>query len=221
MKRFYALIVIIISFMFIPSSVNASFCDYTELARLKNIANNINMSYHYVEQNEDVIFNITFSNLKEGIKIIDLTNNLIYRYDVNSPLELNLNGYSDGKTYQFDIYAESTNCENGKLLSLYANLPFYNKYYTNPICDGIESYTLCQKWYQHGFSNEEFIKRVKNYKASLVIKPVEDENNTSQYTYISDFLAKYYYYFLATIIIGGIYSISRLTKKDDFDLKTE
>ena len=221
MKRVYALIVIIISFMFIPSRVSASFCDYTELARLKNIASNINMSYNYSEKNEDAIFNITFSNFKEGIKMIDATNNLTYRYDVNKQFEFTLDGYNDGKTYRFDIYAENTECESAKLLSLYANLPFYNKYYVNPICDEIESYNLCQKWYQHGLSNEEFIKRVKDYKTSLTIKHNENKTNTSQYIYISDFLAKYYYYFLLTIIIGGIYSISRLTKKDDFDLKTE
>lgn len=225
MKMKYIFIVLLFSFILIPINVKALFCDYSELARLKNIANNIVVSYNYVEENGDVKFNIALANIRPGIKIIDVSLNQVYRYGYTSANlnEIVLYGYNDDTTYRFDVYAESTACASSKLISLYANLPAYNKYYDDTICRGIENYSLCQKWSKNDLTYELFLKKVNEYKKSLVVDPIDETKNNSnnQFTYILTLLADYYYYFLIIVIAGGSYSIYHLAKKDDFDLKTK
>lgn len=169
MKR---IIFLLILFLFIPK-VNALNCQFSEMARAKKLASNVNISYDYVEKNNSVTFSINLLNLHKDIYFVDETNGKIYNYSKN---EINLSNYKSGQTVKYTFYSTHPDC-NEPLVTLRVVLPTYNQYYKDQVCVGAETYSLCQKWSSHGLAYDEFVKKVNEYKESLNKK---QENNNSE-----------------------------------------
>ena len=211
MKRI--VIVFILMLLFPMVKVNGAGCDYSNLSRLKKIASNVNISYDYIEKNNDVTFNITLNNLNKEIYFVDLTNYRTYNYTKE---EFVITGYQSGESIRYDFY--SKDCPSQVLASIRLNLPSYNSYYKDEVCKGVESYSLCQKWSSHNLSYEKFLERVTNYKNSLISEPEPlpepTVNELSITQIIINFLLDYYVIILIVLILGlvGVYMLS---KKDD------
>lgn len=207
-KIIYYLITTII--LFIPNIVGATRCNNTEKVALASLAQNISITYDYVEQNHQVSFYIIFSNLQPGLKIKDVMNNKEYYY--NGP-ELVLPGYQPGKNYRFDIYAATT-CDS-RLYSHYVSIPGYNPYYDDPICQNM-NIGLCQKWVTVTYDYNTFVNEVNKYKQNNTIQIEEEQEEVlGIYDYIFNFFANYYYIIFPIIIVAGITGIIILRKKDD------
>lgn len=209
-KKILYIFVICISMCF-PSIVWAARCDNAEKINLSSLAQNISVTYDYIEENHQVSFHIIFTNLQPGLKIKDVTNNKEYYYNGS---ELTLYGYAPGKNYRFDVYANTT-C-NSRLYSHYVTLPGYNPYYDDAACNGVNA-SICQKWVNMNYDYNTFLNEVNKYKQNNTNEPIE--NNEQEilgiYDYIFQFIVKYYYIIFPIIIIGGISGIIVLRKKDD------
>ena len=208
MKKLLLLIILLI----VPTiEVQGSYCNYQDVAKYKKIASNINYSYEYEEINNDVVFHITLVNLNPALYLKDSKNN-IYNYTSN---EIVVDAKS-GENLIFYVYPTDTFCNQKEYLyTLRVQLPTYNTFYKDPLCVGIENYTLCNKWSTHNLSYENFKQKVIEYKESLN-KPqviVEDEEKGLLY-YIIFFLTKYYYLVLLAIIITS-YIIYIRNKKNN------
>lgn len=213
------IIPLLLLFFMIPIHVKASiFCTFETKAYLKSLASNINMSYDYVISNDKAIFSITFTNVYKDFILVDKTNNKTYYPDTTKDLsEIKIEGYESGKTYTFQIYTTVTDCDDEILITLYANLPYYNSFYDLDVCSGLDSYDLCSRWYNHGLTKEKFIETVEKYKESLKEEKKDDDNSDdSKLPYILEFYLKYYYIILPIIILGGGYVIYQHNKKDSF-----
>lgn len=207
-KIIYYLITTIIAC--VPNIVSATRCDNTEKVKLASLAQNISITYDYVEQNHQVSFHIILSNLHPGLKIKDVVNNKEYYYNGS---ELVLPGYQPGKNYRFDIYADTT-CDS-RLYSHYVSIPGYNPYYDDPVCQNM-NISLCQKWITVNYDYNTFVNEVNKYKKNNTIQIEEPQEQVlGLYDYIFDFFAKYYYIIFPTIIVVGIALIIILRKKDD------
>ncbi|MGE5455843.1 MAG: hypothetical protein ACM3O4_01880 [Ignavibacteriales bacterium] len=224
-KYFYYLVFVTILFMN-PLIINAE-CTYGEKVRLQKIAGNINFSYDFEEKvsNGEVTgieFFITIANMHPDIYIKDILNNTFYYYNANSAIVRN-GDYMNGITAVFNIYSNTENCKNELIYIKYVNLPYYNRYYTDEVCKGVEGYELCQRWQNTGLTYSQFVKKVNEYKKSLIVdeepnNPNED-NKEFDFEYIYQFFSKYYFIILVTIIVVCLSAIFYINKRNSFDLK--
>lgn len=188
-------------------------CSLNEQARLRKAA--MDTSFQYVEHNYDM--GTCFD-----VKIVGFTSDMYVAVAKDRSISFSHNEGTDyaislcllpGETELLDFYAtNNTKCPNQKILTKTLQVPYYNYYANNPICDGLEDYPLCQKYtklYTSISSEEEFVKRVSAYKESLV-KDTDDDNvkeptknETTLLDSILKFLANDYLYFLIAIIIAG------------------
>lgn len=205
-------------FFFLPKPVSASiFCTYEMKSYLKNLASNMNLSYDYIEQNENAIFTITISNVYKEFYIKEKKTGQIYYPDTSKEIsEIILNNYISGQTYQFEVYTNIVNCEDEILATFYTSLPSYNPYYKEEVCKGIEESELCSKWSNHSLSKEQFIEKVEQYKQSLKKEKIEIPKEEEKLPYLLEFYLNYYYIILPVIIIGCGYFIYLYNKKDSF-----
>lgn len=219
MKRYFLILILLI----IPISVKASECDYQDMARYQKLASNINFSYDFVESNNTVSFNITVSNMHNDLYIVDETTGNVFSSATVGSSETVLYNYQPGNDYKFSIIPYDIYCFEEVVMSRYVNLPAYNPYYNDPVCQGNEQYKLCQKWFKMDYSYENFVKNVNNYKENL---NNEENIEETENMHTDDFLNKIivgfldnYVIILVTIIAICTIGISIISKKDKFDLK--
>lgn len=224
MKKYLGFFVAIIA-VFIPfKSVNAaSICDDKNASDYKYVASNVNVIYTYKMIDDKPVFTITFTNLFYGNVIKD---NLGHRYtymDFQSETELSLDGYSDNQRLTFYIY--ENDCGSRLLATKYVTLPKYNSLSTDPICKGVENYSLCQRWGEINVSYDEFVKKVTAYKESKKKIVVEEKPFVAELSLrdkIFRFVGKYYVYLVSAVVLvilflAALKSVS--LKKNQFDFK--
>lgn len=179
-------------------------CTVDDKIRYLSLASNITTSYDYTEDNDRVTFSITIHNVHKDLVVKDTINNKSYSSNRNDLNNYTISNLKDGTNYSFSIYAKRGDCSYKLLNTVYVNLPRYNKYYKDPICNGLENYNLCQRWGEIGNINyETFKEKVEEYKKETVIEEEIKDNNKKSLSIIEslgDFWAKYYLY----ITIGTI-----------------
>jgi len=187
--------------------VEALYCSYSEQARLKKMASNINYTYDFVEVDNTVNFKITLVNLRPELYLVDPLTEQVYNYNGE---ELVLDNRKSGEVVKFNVYSNVEYCTE-QLYTITITLPTYNPYYKDSICSGLDSYSLCGRWTKHSYNYDEFVKKVSDYKASLN-KPndpdVITEHQRGIWDVIANYMVKFYYIPLLLIIIGcsvGIY----------------
>lgn len=217
MKKYKKFFVILVVFIFCPKNVRALLCENIDKVRYQDLAKNISYSYDAVENNGTVKFTVTFSNIPKQFAIKNVNRNEWYSYKGS---ELKIANLESNKNYRFDIYVESDDgCDNIAMYTLNVNLPYYNKYYTDSLCRGIEQYKLCQKWVNTQYTYEEWKKQVNKYRDSLnESNKKEDEKNTKSWIEkIIELYGQTYYIILPlVIIIGGIIIYVYNKKRDLF-----
>ena len=211
-KLFWLLILLV------PFSIKAVNCDYQDLSRYQQLASNINFSYDYIEANNSVTFNITVSNMPDELYIIDTSTGNVFSKATTGLSETILYGYQAGTNYRFDIIPYDEYCY-GTTLTKYVNLPAYNSYYLDSVCNGAESFSLCQKWTDVNLSHEEFVKQVNEYKNSN--KQIENNSEYIQNDFLNKIIVGFldnYVIILVSIIVVCTIGIIILSKKDKFNL---
>lgn len=199
------------------------YCTTEEKIRYSTLASNIETSYDYVETKDGVSFNVTIHNVHKDLIIEDKQTGKRYSSNKKSLNNFVIKNLKDGVNYSFSVYSNNPDCTYRAYNTLYVNLPKYNKYYKDLVCEGASDYLYCQKWAEIGNLNyEEFVNLVINYKKKPVIEeeiiPIEKPNEIKWIYAFGDFWAKYYIYIsLGTIIICMTIIIIK-TKHDSFDL---
>ena len=212
MKKKIILLTLLILF---PISGKALDCSYAEQARLRKIASNVTASYEYVENGDSVSFNITLTNITNEIYVHDYNGEVDYRY--NGSNEIVIKGYSAGENVRYQIYPTKANCAKSYLANKYVNIPYYNKYYKDPLCEG-KNYSICGKWQRVTLTYDEFVKTISEYdKKDNQDIDVKNEEKNSIFDMISKFIFDYYIFIIAGgTIIFVLTSVLR-RKKSKFD----
>ena len=195
-------------------------CEYSAIARLKSLVGNINISYDYKIVENKAYFDVTLTNIPEGVYFVDNKTNLTYSYDDTDNGELTIKNY-EGNSGTYKFFSALTDCYGTSLSSKYYNFPKYNIYYGDELCLDIPNYSLCQKWASVNYNRDEFEKIVNEYKnkenSSLEeqITVVYEKNLIDK---IAELYAKYYYLFLGAMILACVISIIIKRRKDSFNL---
>ena len=208
MKKINKLFFIVV--MMIPVTIKAA-CTNQELARFKTLASNVDTYYEFDEITQQM--NLTIYNLSNELRI--LINSKIYSTD-QSPLgETKINNLSPGQTIKLYIYPKNGECKQYGLKTMYANLPYYNKYYNNEVCIN-NNHTLCSKWANTtSYTYEQFVEKIK--RETQIEEQEKAPEAEMKKNGILDFLLDYYIIILLLIIGIGITLIYKLDKKSKFD----
>jgi len=217
-KLIYTFIIFFIGVL----NVDAIFCDYSELTRIRKQASQVNIMSEYKEVDDEVLFTITIYNLRPNQYVIDTITNKRYDYGYNKEKEseIVIDNIKKSGMYKFEVYSIENTCNEKALNTLYVTLPTYNKYYKDKLCKGIESYKLCQKWFGTEITYERFKEEINNYKNS--IKPneeIDEEKEETIFDYLINIYINTYYIILPLFIIillMPIYSIYKKKYKVDF-----
>lgn len=215
MKKISLILIFIITFITSIQDYNAA-CTYTRISNLKKIAANVDITYTYKISDNKATFDITVANMTNDIYLYDSFSDKKYI----KTGEFVINDFNDGTKYRFFIKSNDKNCKDEVLLTKYITLPKYNPYYGDPICKGIESYELCQRWGAFNIgSYKEYKSKIEKYKASIakneVVQEKKKEMNIKEV--ILNFLLEYYVYILLGVIAICLILIYYLKKKDSFN----
>lgn len=209
MKRILFFLLIL---LFPILNANANYCKYSEIAHYKALAANINTSYEYVEKNNKISFTVTINNLNKELYLVDTTNDKIYK----NKDEIVITEYKPGASIKYNVYSTNSRCSDELLFVIRINLPSYNEFYNDDVCIDAESYILCQKWYSHNYNHDEFIKKVSDYKRSLVDEISEETivvNESNFWLDLLKILLEYYYVILIILILLCSLMIFAINKK--------
>lgn len=219
MKKFIK-IILFTFFIILPVKAFGA-CTVDDKVRYLALASNITTSYDYTETNDKVIFSITIHNVHKDLVVKDNINNKSYSSNRNDLNDYMISNLKDGTNYSFDVYAKSGDCSYKLLNTIYVNLPKYNKYYKDSICNGIENYNLCQRWGEVGnIGYETFKSKVEEYKKKSDVSAEIKEDNVKTRSIIEileDFWAKYYLYITIGTIVLLIPIIIIVKKKNRYD----
>jgi hypothetical protein len=204
--------IIIILLMF-PIIVKAQ-CSNQEMTKYKTLAGNITSSYEYNQENNT--FTAIIGNVHSDLYLRDTTNNNEYRPANPGINEIRISNLEPGKNKKITIQPQNSGCSSFSILTLYITPPYYNKYYTDPICENNDN-KLCSKWANtEALSYEKFVETIKNTTEEQIQEEQEPELEEKKYSFL-EFLADYYIVILLTIIILGSISIYKIDKKNKFD----
>ena len=210
MKRYIILLVAL--FIFCPK-VEAVVCDNAKMVNYQEIAKNITYTYNFNESNNT--FDVTLTNVDSNFHFINVETN--ERYE-NSGSETTLNNLNQGTSYKLGVYTNDIDCRNSRLYTIYIALPYYNPYYNDELCSGIENYKYCKKYITFSLTREQFEERVKSYINKQIGVADTEEKHDDNHPVI-DFLSNIdnYMYYVLAIVIGLSFLIYRYyyNKKQD------
>lgn len=189
-------------------------CSSWYLNEAKKVATNVKFSYYYYEENGQVKFNLIIDNLFYPIVLLDDATEERYVYTEDNNGEIVINGLSSGE-HKYRIHSRYYDCMGNKLLVKTINLPYYNQYYSDPLCEDKRTLKVCKKWLDKPVSYEEFIAKVNSYeKPNIVETNEENVEEKTIFEILGEFYLKYYWIILGVIIIGLSILIITLKKKD-------
>lgn len=223
MKKVLSFVVLLLILPCVVSARSKTGCDYTLLANLKKIASNVNTSYTYRIIDDIVYFDITLTNIHNDIYFVDNSTGNTYNFSNTNNGIITINDYKSGKV-SFTFYSNNGDCLNEKLVVKSVNLPYYNKFYHRIFCEGIEEFSLCQRWIKYDGEYDDFLAATNSYKVSLLD---DDEEvlgyvDESFFTKIIKYFTSYYYIILPIsiiLVVGIMYLVKYIKNRiNRFDL---
>lgn len=217
-------ILLLTCFIFHPFNTNAQSCSEQELQEYKELARNIRINYEHIESNSELydennLFSITVSNIPKEVKVFESKESY---YFINDTLEkfstVKYDNFPGGIKTNFIFYTtDNTNCPNEKIAIKNIQLPVYNEYWKDELCNGIESYLYCSKVISNKITYEGFKKNVIKYKESLNNEIIDDDNKKEKK--IKDYVLSNYGLILISVILIIIIVAFYIKKRGVFDGK--
>lgn len=177
--------ILFIIFMFTFINVTyAEECTEEKLKELKQIADNIVIDTEFYDKDLDIQMYdsnlLTIQGLTEGFYIYSDDGRYLYEYSQNGKIEDILTG----KVEYLNIYNDI--CPNEVIRKVKLSLKTYNPYSQYKECEGIsgDELDVCGKFYNKSLTEEEFIKKVNEYKESNKTTKEETKQNNTIYLII-------------------------------------
>ncbi|MEG0994458.1 MAG: hypothetical protein RSE91_00590 [Bacilli bacterium] len=187
-----------------------SSCTSFEKNKLRQAAANIKYSYelYFDEITEAYFYRVTAYNLTKELLVHENYFNTTYEYDdarENKSTATN-DGLVGGTSYQMTVFGSANSvCKDEIISSSYLTLHNYNPYSERKECKGIENYAYCQKYSDLEITEDEFIRKVNEYKNSLNKKPdILKPDVSNEKNMLSKFLSLYMDHLVYSVTITGV-----------------
>ncbi len=192
-------------------------CTLSEKTKLRNTSLNFDYVLEKYKKEDEILYKVTILNMIEDIVIdynsvsYSITNNII-------------EGVLPGTVMSLKIYSTPNSiCDGFNISSKIINIPYYNVYKDNELCNGNEEYFLCKENVNAKISEEEFLIKIKSYiEEKKNQKEIEEEITVIKEEKLSnillDWFLKYYVYVSFSIIIIGTIGIILLVAKKKKEL---
>lgn len=191
MKRLLFCFIFLICYFFPFINTEAEICDDNHVASLKKLANDVEVSYEYIQDDNVVnIYNLTFTGMINDFIVIG--DKKQYSYDSFNEGILSIQKRYG--TYQFNFYSDA--CPNILLVTKEVKLPKFNTYSLTSECAKLKDYDLdvCDEWYQPEITDEVFY--------SMIDKYIDDDNEKiGLWGEIISFIQKYYLYLVGAVAL--------------------
>ena len=198
-------ILLFIAFFIGINSVNAAICDNHLKVQYQEQAKNISYSYNYIDSNN--AFDVVFNNVDDVFYFKNIDNEDTYD---GANGEIKISNVKPGSKIGVKVFPDDgTTCSAYNVYYIYVNLPYYNPYYQDNLCNGIEDYKYCKKFLNKSVTYEEFINNIQKYRDSLnnEISKENDSDTLSLFMNVVDFYLKSYFIILPIIIVINIITI--------------
>lgn len=217
MKKCMMLLTLLFCFMGHVYGIDYKSCNSSDVSRMKALINNVNISYDYYMSGDDAIFSTTVNNITHEIYFVDNRTNKEYHYSDTNSGEITIRGYGSGESGKYKFYSNRAECYGLSLGSKYYKFPYYNTYYNDSICSGL-NISLCDKWSYNEYTREELQNLINEYKNKIQSQETEIEHELTLVDKILDFYTSYYVYILLGLIVicSVVIYISR--KKNKFNI---
>ncbi len=222
MKKNNFIIALMLTLFVFPFNIKAlsyGGCDYSEIAKLKSYVSNVNLSYDYRIIDNKAYFDITVSNMVPQLYFVDSVTKQNYMGFEGTDITVRDVTNTSGR---LTFYSALENCMGIKIGSKYYNLPTYNFYYLDPLCEENRDFALCKKWAEVNYSYDDFEKLINEYNSSTDEVIPDDEILVEYETTIVDkivsFYTKYYYIILIGIIVVCVTIMIISKRKNRIDI---
>lgn len=227
--------IFLITFLFFCNInvINAE-CSYTEKSNLNKIAANVKVDYEIKKQNikipeEDSYEPISGELRSINLNVVNVSKEVYVEQTEESTGVVTRLNYSDTnkgnftsiytdvskiRKFSYKIYSsEATACPGEELKTLYITLPKYNEFYD--MCESSEDYSLCKEFITVDIKDsDEFQKKLNNYLNKEYKDLKIDDNDTSWFNNILEFLDNYKLLFIVTIVLSlGVTAVIIVIKK--------
>lgn len=213
---------LVVFLLLFPGAVSAAKCTTEQVDWYKKLAGHIQTTYDYVENDDgSASFEIKFHNVHDDLYISDYkTFDSIYTYKTRENGVVSSVYYPAGGTYTLSVLNFNNVCNTSIISTIKVSLPYYNKYYKRAECQGIETYSLCQKWNNtSNITEEEFVKKITEYKKQSENNDISDEIEKLTFLQkIWNFIVKYYLIIVLVIClaVGAVIFIIHKKNKEKF-----
>jgi len=204
-KRYIALALMLLLINLNSNGVYANSCKMDIIKEFANVENSYKVSYRYNIEKQSYTLILNYHKDKNfEYKIYDKED--IECEQINKTTK-ECHNFQPGK-YGYEIYGENENClQVVKVLEV--EIKKLSNYSTDPICNGIEEFVLCQEDYYKEIDYETFISRANTYKRTKQKKQQKEEiekqqnQNKKQQAKIKIYIEEN----LSQIIITGVFII--------------
>ena len=211
MKRVckYLLFSILITFIFI-NKINAE-CSFDERKELLEKTKDVVGYFEPDVSNNKFVFYLYNLDNDLFVRLENLNDNQtieVYRYQFQGDFySMDVNNTSDVINYKLYIYSNKSECYSHYLTSKNIKKGIINKFYSDDICNGIEDYRYCVPVLNNKFniSDEEVIKRINQYKDSLLVNEDIDIDEKFGLDDLLNIIKVYWY--IPSIIISIVFII--------------
>ena len=217
-------ILITLLLLFSPFTIEAATCTKKQVSNYEKLADQIQTTFDYVENNNEFYFNVTFHNVHNELYLInsvDFEKLITYQNDKDGILMASK--LEQGKTYTFQVLNKDTKCSTKVIDKITVVVPNYNAYYKDPLCQGIEEFEWCQKWVNvSGVSYESFKASALNYKQQKENSNINTENpdeTTNIFEKIRNFIGQYYLYIVGVLVVIATIVVIIISKRKDKKFK--
>ena len=202
MKNIKYIVFLLILFNFNVFYVNAS-CTNEEINDLKNITDNIKITYRYlgkIEEEEGVFDNqyeVVIKNVDDDLYI-----SLYNDSEVLTPTNGEIVSTFNNGTWNFDFFSKKCDI---KIDTIEIFIPRFNEYSLDPLCEGIDGddFPLCGKYYEYKVDYDNFVARVKHYRDNynIVSAEFDDDYDADIFAKILNFISKNFVYVIVSFIV--------------------
>ena len=187
MKRIKYVLLILLVLLTINVKAEEN-CEKSELTRLKELAKKVEFDYDYKLIDDKANFSITAYNLNEDLKVMIIDDYYLDKYrlfDDNSNHKNTINNFESGEKVIITIKAFVPNwCSGETLLTKTIKLPYYNKFYNEEKCLGLEDFKYCKKLIDSDINETQFDEQYNEFLKTKVVEEEEKIAKKSNWTLI-------------------------------------